>query len=949
MQGTRDRISSVSRSNTGVSTRKRTSRRVSCAVVTLVLSSGSSAHAQVPGYTHTVPHQQAGGNSTYEFTRGVDIWEDGLVWSIHGTGAVTNDLTDSLGATFSVRSYTPQGTLTDLRTHAVSTRCTVFGGPYCPDRLWPNDLACDDPSNRRLTAGCIIGYSKAVAVGGWRTENAFDDNAFESGESSTPIPTCVEPNATHAWFYFAGIERAPSTYTFGVSNNNIVGLTPGVVTFVAANSSSSVELITVDSAPRTVEACTTQDAFNAFAPAPSQFAAGGLFSGSAEFLSDCTLPDDHTGPAYTKTAFGGTDGFVSLHDFSGRLHDEDFCTEPVLQIGSSGDDGILGISMDHTTGHIVVCGYYGDDDLKYIGDAECTPVSITLPHSGGRDLFVASFTYDENALCNCTTSQSWTLNWIRNYSTSSDEQAEGVWADVSGQVYVVGHRTAGGVSSLLHTRINAECILSGATCVSNPWGMKVLTPEEGSIKGLDICVDGLGRPVMTGVYEGNVAFPTASGYSSVTLSTGGDTDGFVARLDIDDGAFQWAYNVGGTTDDTSTDVNVCQFNSARLAHAGDFTGTADFEPGTPPSTLSANAVDGYTNVLDHTPEDSSTGVDYHITLMINHDLDPNANNTAGTQQGDWDTQVDAIADTIADATADWNDGRLSMRVVMYNAIQQFNYNNPAGASTTNPQLRERAMQWIPVVTLARLKEANWFAARLRAYTWTRDGDKDVATNDQDRGLRTCADAFGFAATDSIYPAFSGHAPYRHVLIPFWEKPGITLTSASVRQDICEVGTSNNPWIDQINGLAMRYLAPPNGPFTPANPVTREDVRDEAADSQVQINPTGSPPGIDDEKNLGMAAEVTTTSSLSPWQNSDYGVKLKRLFQRMTVCPADYNRVNGVEGAWNAGNDWSQWNLLYGPGTPYTDWNFNNDWPVNGNLNSSADGAKFEASFNAGCP
>lgn len=938
MHRTGDRISSVSSSNSGFSTREWTSRRVCCAVVTLVLASGSGAHAQVPGYTHTVAHQQAGGMSTYEFTRGVDLWEDGLVWSVHGTGAVTNDLTDSLGAMFTVRSYTPQGTLTDSKTLPVFTRCTVFGGPYCPDRFWPNDLVCDDPSNLKLN-GCAPGFSLAVAVGGWRTTNAFEDNAFEGGETATLIPTCVEPNATHAWLYLAGVPRDPYTYTFG--SNNLQGLSPSVVTFVAANSASSIEIITVDSAPRKVEACAAQDDLNENAPAPAQFAAAGVFEGSVEFLSDCTLPNDYIGPAYTKTAFGGTDGFVSLHNYEGRLESKDSCNEPVLQIGSSEDDGILGISIDHSTGHVVVCGYYGDDDLKFIGEAGCTPVSINLPHSGGRDFFVASFTYFVDSNCGiCLSPLPWTLNWIKSYSTSADEQAEGVWADVSGQVYVVGHQTSGGSSSLLHTRVDTTCTPS-TTC-STPWGMKVLTPEEGSIKGLDICVDGLGRPVMTGEFEGTVGFPTASGYSAATLSTSGDTDGFVARLDIDDGTFQWAYDVGGSTDDTSTDVNVCQFNSARLAHAGDFTGTADFEPGTPTSTLTANAVDGYTNVQDHTPENSSTGVDYHITIMMDHFVDPNADNTAGAAQGDWDTQVDAIADTITDSSADWNDGRLSMRVVIYNANQQFNYHNPAGASLTIQELRVGTVQWIPVVTIARLKEANWFAARLRAYTWTRDGYKVYATDEQDRGLRLSADAFGYAATDSIYPSFSSHAGYRHVLIPFWEKVGITLTSSSVRQDICEVGTSNNPWIDQINGLAMRYLAPPNGPITPLNPVTREDVRDEAADSQVQFTV------VDNEKNLGMAAEVTTTSSLSPWQNSDYAVKLKRLFQRMTVCPADYNRASGVQGTWLSGADKLAWSSVYGSGTPYTDWDFNDQYPGTSEL-TDGDAAKFKASFDATCP
>lgn len=895
--------------------------------VGVALAPAAIAQVQaVPGYSYTKPHQQAGVAGMHEYTRGADLGEDGLVWSITGTGATTDGLKECNGATFTVRAYTPQQPgVNDVRTLAINTRCTTFGGVYCPDKFWPNDLACDDPTNRNAFP-CIGGSanSYAVAVGGWLT-SVPPSNAFESANQSNPMPTCVEPNATHAWLYVAGVNRLRATYGFNQP------MTPDdfITTFVALDSSSSVELVTVDSVPYEYFVCPSSPPFDQ-STSLGAFAAGGNFQGHVQFRGPCTQPQT-PGPSIEKMGFGGTDAFVSIHNQVGDLAGS---IDPVLHIGSPGDDGILGISIDHQTGKIVVCGYYGASSFKYDpGD----PTKM-LSCAGGRDFFVASYTYGVAG---------WSFNWIYNYGTAADEQAEGVWADVSGMVYAVGHRNSGGASSLLRVKLDTTCAPSTICFV--PWGMQVYTPNEGSIKGLDVCVDGIGRPVMTGSFSGTVAFPAATGYTAATLTSAGDTDGFTARLDPDNGQVQWAFKAGGTGRDTSTDVNVCQFNSARLVHGGDFSATANFNPlgGSP---LTPSAVDGYTNILDHMPEGGSS-VKRHITVLLDHTPDYAASLQGDDpQQLDWDFVVQKLAALIEDPANDWDDGRLSMRVVLYHAGQIFNYHHPAADPSSGNGSREFALQAIPVVTLTSNREARWFADRLRWLTWHRRWENDPNELERDKALRLAGDPFGFAGGNAIYPVYASHADYRHVWMPLHAfEPAGTFTTASVRDAVTGFNPPvTDPYIDQINTMAVRYVpgvnygTSPSNPFLPGYGVERAHVRDQATDSKVRISPA-----VQLEANIGMAAEAKDVVGASPWLTPEYTAKLARMFLRMTVCPADYNRNGTVQGIFGAGADWQDFDDFYGSGTPYTDWNFDDQYL--GKTASDADGAKFDYSFDAGCP
>jgi hypothetical protein len=84
-----------------------------------------------------------------------------------------------------------------------------------------------------------------------------------------------------------------------------------------------------------------------------------------------------------------------------------------------------------------------------------------------------------------------------------------------------------------------------------------------------------GDVVVTGYFGGTVDFDPGSG--TYNLSSKGNNDAFVLDLDSA-GNFRWARSLGGTAYDYGWDAAVAPDNSVYIA--GQFSGTADFDPGT---------------------------------------------------------------------------------------------------------------------------------------------------------------------------------------------------------------------------------------------------------------------------------------------------------------------------------------------------------------------------------
>jgi hypothetical protein len=191
-------------------------------------------------------------------------------------------------------------------------------------------------------------------------------------------------------------------------------------------------------------------------------------------------------------------------------------------------------------------------------------------------------------------------------------------------------------------------------------------------------------------------------------------------------------------------------------------------------------------------------------------------------------------------------------------------------------------------------------------------------------------------------------PYRHLLVVVdrWSKDPSTLASIrAARNDLIGKPDDAMPpipgraMIDQINAVAIRHSTALSHP-----PITRQDVKTHLTESQVQFA------AVDDETNLGLAAESNdagplppNTGYVSPWQNPALPDLWHRLLLRMTVCPSDFNR----DGQMNA-SDLVDFQAAYLLNVLYADWNF--DGQFTGSGTNQADGKKFDAGLDpTGCP
>ena len=94
----------------------------------------------------------------------------------------------------------------------------------------------------------------------------------------------------------------------------------------------------------------------------------------------------------------------------------------------------------------------------------------------------------------------------------------------------------------------------------------------------DIKVDNNGNVFAVGNYAGSADF------GSTTLTSAGDRDGFVTKLNSS-GSFQWASRWGGTIDNSGRALDIDA--SGSIYATGNFKGTADFDPGTGTYNVSA--------------------------------------------------------------------------------------------------------------------------------------------------------------------------------------------------------------------------------------------------------------------------------------------------------------------------------------------------------------------------
>jgi hypothetical protein len=191
------------------------------------------------------------------------------------------------------------------------------------------------------------------------------------------------------------------------------------------------------------------------------------------------------------------------------------------------------------------------------------------------------------------------LDWAKGLGGTSGDAGNCVAVDNNGNVFTTGYfqGTADfdpGAGALSFTSAGGKDIFINKLDANGDLVWSKQIGGTGEDEGNGIAVDALGNVYVTGAFEGAVDFDPNAGTS--TLSAAGQADIFVLKLD-GAGNLVWAKCLGGTSADESRAIDVASDFSVYTT--GQFTGTADFDPGAGVSNLiSAGGSDIFVNKLD---------------------------------------------------------------------------------------------------------------------------------------------------------------------------------------------------------------------------------------------------------------------------------------------------------------------------------------------------------------
>lgn len=324
----------------------------------------------------------------------------------------------------------------------------------------------------------------------------------------------------------------------------------------------------------------------------------GTFAGAVDF--------DPSGGTHNGNATTGGPAFVAKYDFNGKL-------TWVRQFGGNGGATPAAVLVDPFGSVLIVGTYAGAADLN-------TDPAVTFQQSavGNRDIFFIKL---DSAGAQVL---------VRVASTAADENVVGAGVDAGGNIYIAANLVQSGMAdrgyvarfngrgkgvvlgtfgngtvALDFTDLTAttvgDVLLSGTVAgagvdldlnqlgtqdlnIASTFFLKLHT--EGSFAWVaPLAATGITVPAVTTDLAGNLY--AVGGYSGAfdfnpssrkmyTLTSGGDTDAFLAKYDYT-GTLIFARGMGGATADTAQDVAV-DVQTGEVAVTGTFTGKAYFNP-----------------------------------------------------------------------------------------------------------------------------------------------------------------------------------------------------------------------------------------------------------------------------------------------------------------------------------------------------------------------------------
>ena len=311
---------------------------------------------------------------------------------------------------------------------------------------------------------------------------------------------------------------------------------------------------------------------------------------------------------------GGSDGFAAKFDPAGN-------TIWAVRLGGAGFDKVDKLALD-TAGNLYATGVF--QDTASFGSTTLTS------RAGSYDVFAAKF------------NSAGALDWVTGMGGTSTDVAGGIDLDAAGNVYVGG--SFQGTAAFGGTNLTSRGGWDGFLSELSPAGVPAWTVDLGGTSNdqvWDVAVSPAGDAHAVGVYQGTASFGSnvltsqglsdafaaeygpggvakwATGFGGSGLDLGrsaaldaqgnlymggyyqnavtggaasvssvGGTDGFAAKFGPT-GTLLWAEGMGGTRNDTVTDIAVD--GSGNLALTGSYAGQATFSAGTLPGIGSVSA------------------------------------------------------------------------------------------------------------------------------------------------------------------------------------------------------------------------------------------------------------------------------------------------------------------------------------------------------------------------
>lgn len=241
----------------------------------------------------------------------------------------------------------------------------------------------------------------------------------------------------------------------------------------------------------------------------------------------------------TLTSGGRTDIFVAKLDSSGNWL-------WAKQANAPYDDDSFSIALDDMD-NVYITGYFANT---------ITFGAISLVSNGGNDIFVAKL--DSSG------------NWLRvqHVGGSYRERGMDLEVDSQGNIYVAGHFNDS-IDFGLHsvTAVNSDDIFVACMESSGNWIWAQSAGGSSSDISNGIAIDSSGNILLVGAFGGTASF------GSIELSSEGQSDTFVAKMD-NAGNWLWAVRGGGELDNTAIDIATDAYGNCYVA--GQFSGAVSF-------------------------------------------------------------------------------------------------------------------------------------------------------------------------------------------------------------------------------------------------------------------------------------------------------------------------------------------------------------------------------------